>query len=144
MTSSLGSVVCQNGSQNSKKYFTYCHQFIIRDIAQEQLSGDTKGNICVKRGVASCPLQITTLLVYGCLQQSGIILNPSPLSLYGDFLMQPWLIKSLAINSVSSHSPLLRDPRMGLKDPTIQSHGWFLQQPAPILRYLEFHRESPH
>ena len=82
--------------------------------------------------------------------QPGNSPNPVLLGVYGAFITQAGLMKSLTIGDrtqVPALCPLPSSlPRgqvgiVGLKVPTLQSHGWFPWQPAP---YLSAFPKSPH
>ena len=51
----------------------------------------------------------------------------------GDTITDKWLIKSLVTASIFSFYLLPRGQEMGLKIPTLQSHGWLHWQWAPSL-----------
>lgn len=84
----------------------------------------------------SCPLWVHHPPSTSMCSPAWTLCEPLQLGFLWRLCMQPWLIKSLVviIHSTSSSSPLPRGFGVGLKAPTLWSHGWFCWQPAPILR----------
>ena len=93
-------LIYQSGSQNSERHFTYQITSVLsKDITQEQPDGR---DAWVREWGKDMeiPYSLSAILSESPLvHQPRNSLNPGPLSFYGGFITQPWLIKSLATSN---------------------------------------------